>query len=109
VEGKAMEKVVGLVLGVTVMVLSLRADRSRRARNVARVALGLLFLVLMAFHLGVLFFGWWLWLYAVPMLGALILQLRAERRVARMGLSRTDAGGSVPQIVAGMSMPGGRR
>jgi hypothetical protein len=152
VEGNTMEKVMWLVLGVTVMVASLRADRSQRARLVARVALGTLFLVfgamvnaiylvtdrdsfaafgemsqfafvretwaslvapntglfiglliageatagilvlsggrrleaglvlLMAFHVGLLFFGWWLWLYAVPMLGALSLLLRAERR-----------------------------
>ena len=141
-----------LVLGATVMVASLRARRSSRARLVARVALGVLFLVfgavvnavylvtdrdsfaafgemsqfafvretwaslvvpntgvfiglliageatagllvlsggrrleaglalLLAFHVGLLFFGWWLWLYAVPMLGALALLLRAERR-----------------------------
>ncbi|WP_404388757.1 hypothetical protein [Humibacillus xanthopallidus] len=151
-EGNAMEKVMWLVLGATVMVASLRADRSERARMVARTALGVLFLVfgaivnaiylvtdwesfgefgelsqfafvrdtwaslvapntglfiglliageaaagilvlsggrwtqaglvmLMAFHVGLLFFGWWLWIYAVPMLGALSLMLRAERR-----------------------------
>lgn len=148
-----------LVLGATVIVASLRADRSSRARLVARVALGVLFLVfgalvnvvylvtdggsfaafgemsqfafvretwaslvvpntgffigvlivgeatagllilsggrrltiglalLVAFHIGLLFFGWWLWLYAVPMLGALILLLRAER-----GHQRHEAG-----------------
>jgi hypothetical protein len=152
VEGNAMEKVMWLVLGATVIVASLFADRSSRARLVARVALGVLFLVfgamvnvvylitawdsfaefgemsqfafvrdtwaslvapntglfigaliigeaiagilvlsggrrleaglvlLLAFHVGLLFFGWWLWLYAVPMLGALTLLLRAERR-----------------------------
>ena len=141
-----------LVLGATVIVASLFAGRSDRARLVARVALGVLFLVfgalvnviylvtdwesfadfgemsqlpfvrdtwgslvapntgvfiglliageatagilvlcggrwtqaglvlLLAFHVGLLFFGWWLWLYAVPMLGALALLLRAERR-----------------------------
>ena len=141
-----------LVLGATVMVASLFAGWSDRARLVARVALGVLFLVfgamvnlaylvtdwnsfaefgdmsqfvfvrdtwaslvapntgvciglliageatagvlvlcggrwlqaglvlLLAFHVGLLFFGWWLWLYAVPMLGALILLLRAERQ-----------------------------
>ena len=141
-----------LVLGATVIVASLFAGRSDRARLVARVALGVLFLVfgamvnviylvtdwdsfaefgemsqfafvrdtwaslvapntgvfiglliageatagilvlcggrwmqaglvlLLAFHVGLLFFGWWLWLYAVPMLGALTLLLRAERR-----------------------------
>jgi hypothetical protein len=146
-----MEKIMWLVLGATVLVASLRARRSTRARFVARIALGTLFLVfgavvnavylvidrdsfaafgemsqfhfvrdtwaslvvpdlglfiglliageavmgvlvlsggrwlraglvmLMAFHLGLLFFGWWLWLYAVPMLGALTLLLRAER------------------------------
>ena len=151
-KGNAMEKVMWLVLGATVMVASLRADRSQRARLVARIALGVLFLVfgalvnaiylvtdwdtfgafgqmsqfafvrdtwaslvatntglfiglliageatagilvlsggrrmqaglvmLMAFHLGLLFFGWWLWLYAVPILGALSLLLRAELR-----------------------------
>ncbi|HYN28389.1 MAG TPA: hypothetical protein VES95_00755 [Dermatophilaceae bacterium] len=134
------------------MVTSLRADRSERARLVARVALGVLFLVfgagvnvvyrvtdpdsfaafgelsqfafvretwaalvvpnaavfsglliageavagllvlsggrrlevgplaLLGFHTGLLFFGWWLWIYAVPMLGALTLLLRAQRR-----------------------------
>ena len=149
-----MEKVMWLVLGATVIVASLRADRSERARLAARVALGVLFLVfgalvnviylitdwdsfaefgemsqfafvrdtwaslvapntgvfigaliigeatagilvlsggrrleaglvlLLAFHAGLLFFGWWLWLYAVPMLGALTLLLRAERRHA---------------------------
>ena len=147
-----MEKVMWLVLGATVIVASVRADRSNRARLVARVALGVLFLVfgacvnliylitdwdsfaafgqmsqfalvrdtwasvvapgtgvfigalivgeaiagglvlsggrrlaaglvlLVAFHAGLLFFGWWLWLYAVPMLGALTLLLRAQRR-----------------------------
>jgi hypothetical protein len=147
-----MEKIMWLVLGATVMVASLHADRSQRARLVARIALGVLFLVfgamvnaiylvtawdsfaafgemsqiafvrdtwaslfvtntglfiglliageatagilvlfggrpmqaglvmLMAFHLGLLFFGWWLWLYAVPILGALSLLLRAELR-----------------------------
>ena len=141
-----------LVLGATVIVASMFAGRSDRARLVARVALGVLFLVfgalvnviylvtdwdsfadfgemsqlpfvrdtwgslvapntgvfiglliageatagilvlcggrwtqaglvlLLAFHVGLLFFGWWLWLYAVPMLGALALLLRAERR-----------------------------
>ena len=150
-----MEKVMWLVLGTTVLVASLRADRSERARMVARVALGVLFLVfgamvnavylitawdsfaafaemsqfgfvrdtwaalvapytgvfiglliageatagilvlcggrwmraglvlLIGFHLGLLFFGWWLWLYAVPMLVALVLMLRAERRHER--------------------------
>jgi TRAP-type uncharacterized transport system fused permease subunit len=134
-----------------VLVASLRADRSERARRVARLSLGVLFLVfgalvnlvylvtdwdsfaafgrmsqlafvrdtwaslvvpstgvfiglliageatagilalsggrryeaglvlLLAFHVGLLFFGWWLWLYAVPMLVALALLLRAER------------------------------
>ena len=146
-----MEKIMWLVLGATVFVASLRANRSRRARLVARLATGLLFLVfgamvnaiylvsewdtfaafgdmsqftfvretwaslvvpntgffigtlivgeatagllvlsggrrleaglvlLLAFHLGLLVFGWWLWLYAVPMLAALTLLLRAER------------------------------
>ena len=141
-----------LVLGATVMVASLRANQSERARLVARGALGVLFLVfgamvnliylvtdrdsfaafgdmsqfafvretwaslvvpntgffigllilgeatagilvlsggrrleiglilLLAFHVGLLFFGWWLWLYAVPMFGALALLLRAQRR-----------------------------
>ncbi len=38
--------------------------------------------LLMAFHVGLLVWGWWLWLwlYAVPMLGALTLLLRAQRR-----------------------------
>jgi hypothetical protein len=152
VEGNAMEKIMWLVLGATVMVAALRADGSHRARVIARVALGSLFLffgavvnaiylltdwdsfaafgemsqiafvretwaslvtpntglfigllivgqatmgilvflggrrmraglvLLMAFHVGLLFFGWWLWLYALPMLGALALLLRAERR-----------------------------
>jgi hypothetical protein len=181
VEGNAMEKVMWLVLGVTVIVASLRADRSRRARNVGRVALGVLFLVfgamvnavylitdwdsfaafgemsqfafvrdswaslvvpntglfvglliageatagilvlaggrliqvglvlLMAFHLGLLFFGWWLWLYALPMLGALTLLLRAERRTTRRGLSGTDDDGPVPQRAGGVPMAGRRR
>ncbi|GAA4406365.1 hypothetical protein GCM10023168_21090 [Fodinibacter luteus] len=146
-----MEKVMWLLLGATVVVASVGAHRSPRARLVARVALGVLFLVfgamvnvvylatdwdsfaefgqmsqfafvrdtwatlvvpntgvfigalivgeatagilvlsggrrmraglvmLLAFHVGLLFFGWWLWLYAVPMLVALTLLLRAER------------------------------
>ncbi len=169
-----MEKVMWLVLGATVMVASLRAERSAPARTVARVALGSLFLVfgalvnaiylvtdwdsfaafgemsqlafvrdawdslvvpntglfigpliageatmgilvlsggramqaglvlLMAFHVGLLFFGWWLWLYAVPMLAALVLLLRAERHHmddhpaapgpgVQAGMSRTPA------------------
>ena len=155
-----------LVLGVTVVVASLRADRSERARLVARFALGVLMLVfgalvnlvylvtdwdsfaafgdmsqfafvrdtwhtlvvpgtgffialliageatagilvlsggrrlraglelLLVFHVGLLFFGWSLWLYAVPMLGALTLLLRAERQneparaAARHGIHR---------------------
>ena len=153
-----MEKIMWLVLGATVMIASLRADRSARARLVARVALGVLILVfgamvnvaylitdwdsfgefggmsqfafvqdtwaslvtpntgafigllivgeatagvlvlcggrwmraglvlLIGFHVGLLFFGWWLWLYALPMLGALVLLLRAERH-AEPGLS----------------------
>ncbi len=152
VGGTAVEKIMWLVLGATVIVASLFAGRSDRARLVARVALGVLFLVfgamvnviylatdwdsfaefgemsqftfvsdtwaslvapntgvfiglliageatagilvlcggrwvqaglvmLLAFHVGLLFFGWWLWLYAVPMLGALTLLLRAERQ-----------------------------
>jgi hypothetical protein len=44
VEGNAMEKVMWLVLGATVIVASLRAGGSNRARIVARVALGSLFL-----------------------------------------------------------------
>ena len=175
-----MERVMWLVLGVTVIVASLRADRSRRARNVARAALGVLFLVfgamvnavyvitdwgsfaafgemsqfafvrdtwaslvvpntglfiglliageatagilvlaggrlmqvglvlLMAFHVGLLFFGWWLWLYAVPMLCALTLLLRAERRAAQTGLSGTDVDGPVTQRAGGVALPGGR-
>jgi hypothetical protein len=177
VEGTAVEKVMWLVLGATVMVASLRAGRSDRARLVARVALGVLFLVfgalvnviylvtdwnsfagfgemsqfafvrdtwaslvapntgvfiglliageatagilvlcggrwmqaglvlLLAFHVGLLFFGWWLWLYAVPMIGALTLLLRAERRHqqglapprhgVRQGATRDDAGSVV--------------
>ncbi|MBD3783792.1 MAG: hypothetical protein IE926_12725 [Micrococcales bacterium] len=146
-----MEKVMWLVLGATVVIASLRAERSATARTVARVALGVLFLVfgalvnvvylitdrhsfdafgemsqfafvrdtweslvvpdtglfigllvageatmgilvlsggrglraglvlLLAFHVGLLFFGWWLWLYAVPSLAALALLLRAQR------------------------------
>lgn len=176
-----MEKVMWLVLGVTVIVASVRADRSRRARLVARVALGVLFLVfgamvnavylitdwdsfaafgemsqfafvrdtwaslvvpntgafiglliageatagilvlsggrlmqvglvlLLAFHLGLLFFGWWLWLYAVPMLGALTLLLRAERGTTHPGKSGTDDRGPVTRRAGGVPMPGGRR
>ncbi|MEO7754125.1 MAG: hypothetical protein ABIS35_12010 [Terracoccus sp.] len=36
-------------------------------------------LLLLAFHAGLLVFGWWLWLYAVPMLAALTVMLRAEQ------------------------------
>ena len=164
-----MEKIMWLVLGGTVIIASLFAGRSERARLVARFALGVLFLVfgalvnlvylvtdwdsfadfgemsqfafvretwaslvvpntgffigllilgeatagilvlsggrrmqaglvmLMAFHVGLLFFGWWLWLYVVPMLGALTLLLRAERRhsheaaVPRHGAGRGSA------------------
>jgi hypothetical protein len=182
-----MEKVMWLVLGATVIVASLRADRSDRARLVARVSLGVLFLVfgalvnvvylvndwdsfaafgemsqfafvrdtwdslvvpntgffigllilgeatagllvlsggrrlevglvlLLAFHVGLLFFGWWLWLYAVPMLGALTLLLRAERRHQQdlappdgvhRGETRADTGrvgvsGADPELTAG--------
>jgi hypothetical protein len=158
VEGEAVEKIMWLVLGVTVIATSLRAGRSDRARLVARVALGSLFLffgamvnavylitvpesfaafgdmsqfvfvrdtwsalvaphlwlfigllivgeatagllvlaggrrtdvglaLLIPFHVGLLFFGWWLWLYALPMLGSLVLLLRAQRRArARPG------------------------
>ncbi len=166
-----------LVLGATVIVASLFAGRSDRARLVARVALGVLFLVfgalvnviylvtdwnsfaefgamsqfafvrdtwaslvapntgvfiglliageatagilvlcggrwlqaglvlLLAFHVGLLFFGWWLWLYAVPMIGALTLLLRAElrhqgqlappRHAARVGASRAETGSAM--------------
>ena len=98
-----------LVLGATVIVASLRADRRTRARLVAKASLvapntgvfiGLLIageatadilvlcggrwmraglVLLIGFHVGLLFFGWWLWRYAVPMLGALVLLLQAER------------------------------
>ena len=177
-----------LVLGATVIFASMFAHRSDRARLVARVALGVLFLVfgalvnviylvtdwdsfaafgdkslfafvrdtwaalvapntgvfigalilgeatagilvlsggrrleaglvlLLGFHVGLLFFGWWLWLYAVPMLGALTLLLRAERRHqedlapprpgVRRGSIRVDTGravngGSDPQLFSG--------
>jgi hypothetical protein len=97
VEGTAVEKVMWLVLGATVIVASVFAGRSERARLVARVALGVLFLVFGAMvnviylvtdwnsfaefgEMSQFAFGWWLWLYAVPMLGALTLLLRAERR-----------------------------
>ena len=177
-----------LVLGATVVVASLRAERSERARLVARVALGVLFLVfgaivnvvylvtdwdsfaafgemsqfafvretwaslvvpntgffigllilgeatagilvlrggrrlevglmlLLAFHVGLLFFGWWLWLYAVPMLGALTLLLRAQRRQrgdiatpwhdvhggsSRADTGRAGGGGAGPQLTSG--------
>ena len=184
-----MEKVMWLVLGATVIVASLRANRSQRARLVARVALGVLFLVfgamvnavylvidwdsfaafgemsqfafvrdtwaslvvpntglfigvliageatagllvlsggrrmaaglvlLMAFHVGLLFFGWWLWLYAVPMLGALTLLLRAQRRhEPDRALPRSDGvqqgmgtGGAVGSGADAVQMPGRRR
>ena len=177
-----------LVLGATVIVASLFAGRSDRARLVARVALGVLFLVfgamvnviylvtdwnsfaefgamsqfafvrdtwaslvapntgvfiglliageatagilvlcggrwmraglvlLLAFHVGLLFFGWWLWLYAVPMLGALTLLLRAERQhqhdrepprevvhqgVTHAGADRVGGGGAEPHLSSG--------
>ena len=51
---------------------------SRGGRQVLPALIGLV--LLLAFHVGLLFFGWWLWLYAVPMLGALTLLLRAQRR-----------------------------
>jgi hypothetical protein len=43
-----------------------------------RTQLGLLGLI--GFHVGLLLFGWGFWLWAVPMLVALVLLLRAERR-----------------------------
>jgi len=178
-----------LVLGATVIVASLFAGRSDRAKLVARVALGVLFLVfgalvnviylvtdwdsfaefgemsqvafvrdswaslvapntgvfiglliageatagilvlcggrwmqaglvlLLAFHVGLLFFGWWLWLYAVPMIGALTLLLRAERRHqhelapprhgVRQGVTRDDTG-SVADDATDAELAGGR-
>ncbi len=160
-----MERVMWLVLGATVFLASLRADRSSRARLVARVALALLFLVfgamvnaiylvtdwdsfaafgemsqftfvretwaalvvpntgffigvlivgeatagllvlagggwlraglvpLLAFLVGTLFFGWWLWFFAVPMVVALALLLRAEReRRSHLVAPATHAG-----------------
>ena len=73
--------------------------------------------LLLAFHVGLLFFGWWLWLYAVPMLGALALLLRAERRheqelppprhAARRGAPRADTG-SVVGGGADAELAGGR-
>ncbi|HYN29164.1 MAG TPA: hypothetical protein VES95_04750 [Dermatophilaceae bacterium] len=185
-----MEKAMWLVLGATVMVASLRAGRSERARLVARVALGVLFLVfgamvnvaylvtdwnsfaefgemsqfafvrdtwaslvvpntgvfiglliageatagilvlcggrcmqaglvlLLTFHVGLLFFGWWLWLYAVPMIGALTLLLRAERRHqhelapprhgAQWGAPRADTGSAVDDGGADAELTSGR-
>ena len=179
-----------LVLGATVIVASLFAGRSDRARLVARVALGVLFLVfgalvnviylviewnsfadfgdmsqfafvrdtwaslvapntglfiglliageatagilvlcggrwmqaglvlLLAFHVGLLFFGWWLWLYAVPMIGALTLLLRSERRHqhelapprhgAHPGAPRADTGPAVDDGRADAELAGGR-
>ena len=169
-----------LVLGVTVIVASLRADRGDRARLVARVALGVLFLVfgalvnlvylvtdwdsfagfgemsqfafvrdtwaslvapntgffigllivgeatagvlvlsggrrleaglvlLLAFHVGLLPFGWWLWLYAVPMLGALTLLLRAERGHHQdLAEARHDAQGGPTRADTGRAVGGG--
>lgn len=156
----AVEKILWLVLGATVVAASLVAHRNDRARWAARIALGVLFLVfgalvnavylatdpdsfasfaemsqfefvrrtwasvvapdlgifiglliageavmgllvlsggrplqvglvLMAgFHVGVLFFGWWMWLYALPMLAAIMLLLRAERT---RGVDRASA------------------
>ena len=46
------------------------------------------------FHVGLLFFGWWLWLCAVPMLAALVLLLRAERH-------HRPAAKAVPTVMAG--------
>jgi hypothetical protein len=43
-----------------------------------RTQLGLVALI--GFHVGQLAFGWTLWLWAIPMLVALVLLLRAERR-----------------------------
>ncbi len=175
-EGIAMEKVMWLVLGATVVVASVRADVSGRAMLVARFALGVLFLVfgalvnavylvtdwdsfaafgemsqvafvrdtwaslvvpntgvfigllilgeavagvlvlaggrrfeaglvgLLGFHVGLLVFGWWLWLYAVPMLAALALLLRAQRR-NRVDVARDDgpgvSGEARPQLAGG--------
>lgn len=38
---------------------------------------------LIGFHVGQLFFGWFLWLWALPMILTFGLLLRAQRRVAR--------------------------
>ena len=169
-----------LVLGTTVVVASVFAGRSERARLAARVALGVLFLVfgamvnvvylvtdwdsfanfgelsqfafvretwaslvapntgvfiglliageatagilvlcggrwmraglvlLLAFHVGLLFFGWWLWLYAVPMLGALTLLLRAERRHQHdLAASRHGAHRGSPRACTGSAVVDG--
>jgi hypothetical protein len=45
-------------------------------------------------NLGLLFFGWWLWLYAVPILGALSLLLRAELRHEPQQATRLAGPGS---------------
>lgn len=82
-----------LVLGATVVVASLRAGRSDRARLVARLALGVLFLVFGAMvNVFYLVTDWDSFAAfgemsqvafvrdTVPMLGALTLLLRAQRR-----------------------------
>ena len=74
--------------------------------------------LLLAFHVGLLFFGWWLWLYAVPMLGALTLLLRAERQHqpdlapprhgAQRGVARADTGSAVEAGGADAELSGRR-
>jgi hypothetical protein len=55
---------------------------------------------LIGFHLGQLFFGWFMWAWAVPMLVTLLLLLRAERRatapLTRLHLQVPRHGGHVP-------------
>jgi hypothetical protein len=55
---------------------------------------------LIGFHLGQLFFGWFMWLWAVPMLVTFVLLFRAERRgtapAMRLHLPAPWHGGHVP-------------
>lgn len=78
-----MEQIMWLVLGAIALVAALRARSSARAMYVVRAAL----IGLIAFHVGQLVFGWFMWVWAIPMIFTFILLLRAQRHTSTPPLS----------------------
>jgi hypothetical protein len=94
-----MLQVMWVGCAVVIVVASLRARHSKRAARAGaagggRAAVGVLVLAggrrtqlglaaAIAFHVALLAFGWGVYLWSIPIIGALNLLLRAERRADR--------------------------